>query len=255
MIWRMEAKNLLTINLQRKESKDVHEFCQLNKIEDVDDFVYKCFIQGYEIEKFGLLDGRTQPQIIEKEVERIVFKEVERIVEKPIIEYVEVEKEIIKEVPVEKTVEKVVEVIKEIPVEKIVIQEVIKEVPIEKVIVKTEYVTDETKVRELVDELEQLRNTPPTIIEKEIIKEVPVEVIVEVEKIVEKEVVVEKTTTDNSKQKALEETIQKLRGELQLKIIEIQELKNAVQEIQNEGFGRRGVYLDGSNLNRTLNRK
>lgn len=250
----MEPNNWSTIKLSRKEIKDVEEFCKLNKIEDVGNFLHGCLIQGYEIEKYGLLDGKTPAKVIEREVEKIVFKEIETIVEKPIIEYVEIEKEIIKEVPVEKTVEKIVEVIKEIPVEKIVIQEVIKEVPIEKVIVKTEYVTDETKVRELVDELEQLRNLPPTIVEKEIVKEIPVEVIVEVEKIVEKEVVVEKTTTDNSKQKALEETIQKLRSELQLKNKEINDLKNTITDIQTS-TGKQGIYLDGSNLNRTLNRK
>ena len=42
----------------------------------------------------------------------------------------------------------------------------------------------------------------------------------------------EKTTTDNSKQKALEETIQKIRTELQLKNKEINDLDNQVSEIK-----------------------
>ena len=254
----MEQNSWSTIKLTRKEIKDVEEFCKLNKIEDVGYFLHGCLIQGYEIEKFGLLDGKTPAKVIEREVEKIVFKEIEKIIEKPIIEYVEVEKEIIKEVIVEKVVEKPIEIIKEIPVEKIVIKEVIKEIPVEKVVTHTEYITDETKVRELLDELERLRNIPPTIVEKEIIKEVPVEVVVEVEKIVEvvKEIptVVEKTTVDLSKQKALEETIQKLRGELQLKNKEIESLNNTIREIQTSG-GVRGVMLDGSNLNRTINRR
>jgi len=286
----MEQKNLSTINLSRKQLKDVEEFCKLNKIDDVEGFLLKCFIEGYEIEKYGLLSETGKVREKEVIVEKRIEVPVEVIVEKPVIEYVEVEKEvikeiikevpvektieIIKEVPIEKVVEKPIEIIKEIPVEKIVIQEIIKEVPVEKIVTRTEYITDETKIRELVDELEHLRNIPPTIVEKEIIKEiiqeVPVEKIVEIIKEVEviKEVrvevpvevikeiptVVEKTTVDLSKQKALEETIQKLRGELQLKNKEIENLNNTINEIQTSG-GVRGVLLDGSNLNRTINRR
>jgi len=291
----MEQKPFSTFNLTKKQLKDVEDFCRINKIEDVNDFLAKCFIQGYEIEKYGLLGNTsgTEEKWVEKEiiVEKLVEVPVEVIIEKPIIEYVEIEKEVIKEVPVEKEVikeiivekivevikevpiekivEKPVEVIKEIPVEKIVIQEVIKEIPIETIVTHTEYITDETRVRELVDELEQLRNLPPTIreipIEKvviqEVIKEVPIEKIVEVIKEVQvpveviKEVVVEKITTDTSKQKALEETIQKIRGELQLKNKEIENLNNTIKELQVTGGSVRGVYLDGSNLNRTINRR
>lgn len=236
----MEQKNLSIINLSRKQLKDVEEFCKLNKIENYEQFITKCFIEGYEIKKYGLLNTNTrQTEIIEK----IVEVPVEVIIEKPIIEYVQVKEEVIKEVPIEKVVEKIVEVVQEIPVEKIVIQEIIKEVPIEKVITKTEYVTDETKVRELLDELERLRNLPPVIqvVEKEVIKEIPT--------------VVEKTTVDLSKQKALEETIQKLRSELQLKNKEIQELNNTIKGVQSTNSGTRSVYLDGSNLNRTINRR
>ncbi len=236
----MEQKNLSTINLSRKQLKDVQEFCKLNKIENLEEFITKCFIEGYEIEKYGLLNtNTTQTKIIEK----IVEVPVEVIIEKPIIEYVQVKEEVIKEVPVEKVVEKIVEIIQEIPVEKIVIQEIIKEVPVEKVITKTEYITDETKVRELLDELERLRNLPPVIqvVEKEIIKEIPT--------------VVEKTTVDLSKQKALEETIQKLRSELQLKNKEIENLNNTIKEVPTTGGDTRSVYLDGSNLNRTINRR
>jgi hypothetical protein len=287
----MEQKPFSTFNLTKKQLKDVEDFCRINKIEDVNDFLAKCFIQGYEIEKYGLLGNTsgTEEKWVEKEiiVEKLVEVPVEVIIEKPIIEYVEIEKEVIKEVPVEKEVikeiivekivevikeipiekivEKPIEVIKEIPVEKIVIQEVIKEIPVETIVTHTEYITDETRVRELVDELEQLRNLPPTIIEvpliQEVIKEVPIEKIVEVIKEVQvpveviKEVVVEKITTDTTKQKALEETIQKIRSELQLKNKEIENLNNTIKELQVTGGSVRGVYLDGSNLNRTINRR
>jgi hypothetical protein len=273
----MEQKNWSTINLSPKQVRDVEQYCKLNNIEDISTFFQTCFIRGYEIEKFGLLNG--DEKIIEKEVivEKRVEIPVEVIIEKPIIEYVEVEKEIIKEIPrevivekivevtkeipVEKVVERTVEIVKEIPVDRVVIQEVIKEVPVEKIVTKTEYITDDSKVTELVEELERVRNLTPTTVEIEVIKEVevPIEVIKEVtlEVPVEviKEVVVEKTTTDTSKQKALEETIQKLRGELQLKNKEIQDLNNTIKEIQTSGGGLRGVLLDGSNLNRTINRR
>ncbi len=278
----MEQKNWSTINLSPKQVRDVEQYCKLNNIEDMSTFFQTCFIKGYEIEKFGLLTG--DDKVIEKEiiVEKRVEIPVEVIIEKPIIEYVEVEKEIIKEIPrevivekivevtkeipVEKVVEKTVEVIKEVPVDRVVVQEVIKEIPVEKVVTKTEYVTDDSKVAELVEELERVRNLTPTTVEREVIKEVPVpyevvreievvkEVTVEVPVEVIKEVIVEKTTTDTSKQKALEETIQKLRGELQLKNKEIQDLNNTIKEIQTSGGGVRGVFLDGSNLNRTINR-
>jgi hypothetical protein len=283
----MEQKNLSTINLSKKQLKDVEEFCKLNKIENVEEFLFKCFIGGYEIEKYGLLQnsGGSREKWVEKEVivEKRVEVPVEVIIEKPIIEYVEIEKEIIKEVPrevivekvlevikeipIEKVVEKTVEIIKEVPVDRVVVQEVIKEVPVEKVVTRTEYVTDDSKVAELVAELDRVRNSSPTTVEREVIKEVPVpyEVVKEVEVIKEvtvevpveviKEVIVEKTTTDTSKQKALEETIQKLRGELQLKNKEIQDLNNTIKEIQTSGGGLRGVLLDGSNLNRTINRR
>ena len=111
----MEQKNLSTINLSRKQLKDVEDFCKLNQIEDVEEFLIKCFIGGYEIEKYGLLQnsGGSHEKWVEKEVivEKRVEVPVEVIIEKPIIEYVEVEKEVIKEVPVERVF------VKEVPVE------------------------------------------------------------------------------------------------------------------------------------------
>ena len=88
---------------------------------------------------------------------------------------------VVKEVPVEVVVER--EVVREVPVEKIVTQEVVKtvEVPVEKIVtqevIKEVMVPGETKV-----------------VEKEVVKEVPVEVVVEKEVVKEvvREVVVEK---------------------------------------------------------------
>ena len=221
----MGQNNFSIINLSQKEIKDIQRFCELNKIEDIPSFLHTCAWKGYEIEKYGLLGkmGGEQEKWVEKEVIR------EKRVEIPV--------EVIKEVVKVEYVEVPVEIIKEVPVDKIV--EIIKEVPVEKIVTKTEYVSDDAQLNELLLKIQQLENRPPEI--------------VEVEKIVEviKEVVVEKTTTDNSKQKALEETIQKIRTELQLKNKEINDLKLTISDIQKQG-GSKSVYMDGSNLGKII---
>ena len=241
----MEQNNFSIINLSQKEIKDIQRFCELNKIEDIPSFLRDCAWKGYEIEKFGLLGkmGGVQEKRVEIEVirEKRVEIPVEVIKEVIKVEYVEVPVEVIKEVPVDK----IVEVIKEVPVERVVIQEVIKEVPVEKIVT----IYDNSTENELLLKIQQLENRPPEIVEVEKI----IEIEKEVEKIVEviKEVVVEKTTTDNSKQKALEETIQKIRTELQLKNKEINDLKLTISDIQKQG-GSKSVYMDGSNLGKIL---
>ena len=241
----MEQNNFSIINLSQKEIKDIQRFCELNKIEDIPSFLRDCAWKGYEIEKFGLLGkmGGVQEKRVEIEVirEKRVEIPVEVIKEVVKVEYVEVPIEIIKEVPVDK----IVEVIKEVPVERVVIQEVIKEVPVEKIVT----IYDNSTENELLLKIQQLENRPPEIVEVEKI----IEIEKEVEKIVEviKEVVVEKTTTDNSKQKALEETIQKIRTELQLKNKEINDLKLTISDIQKQS-GSKSVYMDGSNLGKIL---
>ena len=263
----MEPKNFSTINLTQKEIKDIQQFCNLNKIEDIPTFLHTCAWKGYEVEKFGILGkmGGIQEKRVEIEVIR------EKRVEIP----VEVIKEVIKVEYVEVPVEKIVEVIKEIPVDKVVIKEVIKEVPVEKVVTKIEYISDKTSENELYGKIVQLENEKQEFSTK--LQECNSELVIfstktqenenifqdrikelesrEPERIeIIKEVVVEKTTTDNSKQKALEETIQKIRTELQLKNKEINDLKNTITEIQSSN-GRQGIFLDGSNLNRTINNR
>ena len=113
----MAQNNLPTINFSSSELKDIKAFCKLNGL-DINEFVKDCFSQGYQIEKYGLLNA-DGVKVVEKEV----IKEVR--VEVPVEKVVE--KEVIKEVPVEviKEVEKIIT--KNVPVEK----EVIKEVPVE----------------------------------------------------------------------------------------------------------------------------
>lgn len=128
------------IKLTTSQLKSVQEYCKLNNIEDVDKFISKCYVDGFNISKYGLLgdDSEKIGGIEEKQVEIEVIKEirvevpVEKIVEviKEVVKYVEVPVEIIKEVEVIKEVEK--EVIKEVPVEIITekIVNVIQEVPV-----------------------------------------------------------------------------------------------------------------------------
>ena len=243
------------LKLSNAEHKDLVDYCNLNDLL-ISSVVKDSFTAGYNIEKYGLLN--TDQEVKEVEVIKEVTKyiEVERPVE--VIKEVIIEKtvEVIKEVPVERIVEKIVEVIKEVPVEKVVIQEVIREVPVEVVVKKTEYISDNTQINELLLKIQQLEDTPPRIVE--VIKEVPVDRVViqekPVEVIVEREVIreVEKTVVDNSKSQMLQETLQKIRGEGIEKDKRIKELEKQIDDIKQMDLQRGAVYLRGSNLNDTL---
>jgi hypothetical protein len=243
------------LKLSNAEHKDLVDYCNLNDLL-ISSVVKDSFTAGYNIEKYGLLN--TDQEVKEVEVIKEVTKyiEVERPVE--VIKEVIIEKtvEVIKEVPVERIVEKIVEVIKEVPVEKVVIQEVIREVPVEVVVKKTEYISDNTQINELLLKIQQLEDTPPRIVE--VIKEVPVDRVViqekPVEVIIEKEVIreVEKTVVDNSKSQMLQETLQKIRGEGIEKDKRIKELEKQIDDIKQMDVQRGAVYLRGSNLNDTL---
>jgi len=108
----MEPKNS---KIFKKEIiQAVSAYCESEKIEDIDHFMYLCFKQGFDIKKYGLLGDNSEK--IGGEQKKWVEKEV--IVEKRVEVPVEVIKEVEKivEVPVEaiKEVEKIVEVIKEV---------------------------------------------------------------------------------------------------------------------------------------------
>jgi hypothetical protein len=165
----------ITLKLESKEYQDLTRYCELNKL-NAEDIVKKSYLEGFMIEKYGLLGNTggvqekevTKEVIVEKRVEIPVevIKEVVKVeyVEVPVEKVVTVEKpverlvEVIKEVPVERVVEKIVEVTKEIPVEKVVIKEVVKEVPVEVVVTKTEYVSDDTQTNELLLKIQQLES-------------------------------------------------------------------------------------------------
>ena len=212
----------IKIELNISEYKDLNSYCKLNKFEQ-NDIVKKSYLEGFRIEKYGLLHGsqNTVETIVEKEVIRYV--EVPKEIEKEIIriEYVEVEKpvEVIKEVIVEKIIE--------VPVE--VIREVIKEVFVPKI--DNIWDKPEPEIKEV-------------IIEK--IIEVPVEVI--------REVIIEKEGDKGLKSKldAIQQTLMKLRTETLEKDRLISEYEKTIEEIQKFQENKKAVFLRGSNLDDKL---
>jgi hypothetical protein len=120
------------IKLTNSQLKSVQEYCKLNNIEDVDKFVSKCYTDGFNILKYGLLgdDSEKIGGIEEKQVEIEVIKEIRVEVPVEVVKYVEVPVEIIKEIEVIQYVDR--EVVKEVPVEiiKEKIVNVIQEVPV-----------------------------------------------------------------------------------------------------------------------------
>ena len=221
------------IKLTSNQLKSVQEYCKLNNIEDVDKFISKCYTEGFNINKYGLLgDDSGKTGIVgEKQVEIDVIREIRVEVPVEVIKEVEVIREVIKEVPVE--------TIKEVEVIKYVDREVIVEVPVP----ITDKIGDETQVNELLLKIQQLENRPPEIIETikevQVIKEVSVEKVVEVEK-------------SNDKMTMLQETLQTLRKELNSKTDEIKQLKEINKQLESIKLSQGAVYMKGSNLNENL---
>ena len=96
------------IKLTTSQLTSVQEYCKLNNIEDVDKFISKCYTEGFNINKYGLLgDDSGKIGIFgEKQVEIEVIREIRVEVPVEVIKYVEVIKEVIVEVPVPNIVEK-----------------------------------------------------------------------------------------------------------------------------------------------------
>jgi len=112
----MEQKNSKIFNKDMMQT--VSAFCESKGITDVDNFMYLCFKQGFDIRKYGLL-GKT-------------LNDGEKDLKTGSIE----EKQVIKEVIVEKRVE----------------------VPVEKIVERIVTVTDDNKINELLLKIQQLEN-------------------------------------------------------------------------------------------------
>ena len=235
------------INLTYNQQKDVENFCKLNQIDDVENFIIKCFNKGYSFEKYPQIGSQSETikeVIVEKKVEVPVEVIKEVIVEKIVEVPVEVIKETIKEVPSE-PIEIIKEIIKEVPSEPVeVIKEIIKEVPtkpvevikyVDKEIIKEVMVADELKVNELLKKIEVLENSinqERKEFEEKLIESKKIPIIV-----------------DDNKQKQLQETLMKLRKELKVKSDKITELEKINEELKNNNQPIGAVYMKGSNLN------
>ena len=189
----------------------VSSYCSENEIKDIDGFILKCFKQGFDIKKYGLL-GET-------------LNEGENDLKTGVDE----EKHLIKEVIVEKRVEVPVEVIKEIIVEK----EITKEVPVEKIVEKIVTVYDKSNEDELGEKITKL--------EEEMSKKD--EELDELRRSLDKKL-------DDTNEKMLQETLKKLRNELLEKNERIKELTKINQDLQNTKQSKlSAIFLRGSNLN------
>jgi hypothetical protein len=208
-----------------KDLKDkIWDYCRLNDITDLNGFIVKTLKKGFDFEVYGLL-GET-------------LNEDEKDLKTDIVG----EEQVIKEVIVEKRVEIPVEVIKEVIVEK----EVIKEVPvevikeIEKIVTITNNEELEEKIFHLNSDLESERKIFSTKIEelenffqKEMSKK-------------DKELDELRHNLDNTNEKLLQETLQKLRKELTEKNKKIEELEKINQRSGNDSIN--AIFMKGSNL-------
>jgi hypothetical protein len=203
----------INLELTSGEHKDLLSYCKLNTF-NPETILKSSYLEGFRIEKYGLLGNTSGVQ------EKQVVKEI--IVEKRVEIPVETIKEVVKieyvEVPVEvevvKYVEVPVEIIKEVEVIQYVDREVVKEVPVE--IIKEKIVN--------------------------VVQEVPVP---NIDKIGDK-------PESNDKSKLLQETLQKLRKELSLKNKRIEELEKINKQLESVRVEQGAVYLKGSNIRETM---
>ena len=227
----------INIELTSGEHKDLLSYCKLNNV-DPETILKSSYLEGFRIEKYGLLSGSGNT--IEKEV----IKEIIKYVEVPVVEEKEVVKieyvEVIKEIPSPPT---------EIEVVKYIDREVIKEIKVEVPVEKIVYIYDK-KEEEVVTNLDNICDKPePIIIEK--IVEVIKEVIVEKEVI--KEVIIEGNDSKlKPKLEALQNTVQKLKLDNIEKDRTIKEYEKTIQDIQKFNEGTKAMYLKGSNLDNKL---
>jgi len=216
----------MELKLNKQIVDGVNLYCSKNNIDNLEEFIYQCFKQGYDIKKYGLLG---EP-----------LNEGEKHLKTSGIEEKWAEKEVI----VEKRVEIPVEVIKEVIVEKEIIKEVEKivEVPVEKVVTKIEYISDKTTEDELGGIIAKLKNEMSK--KDEELDEVRRNLDIFRQKLDE--------NNDDEKLKMLSETLQKLRKELNEKNERIKNLEKINQDLQNTKTPLKGFFMRGSNLNDTL---
>ena len=227
----------INLELTSGEHKDLLSYCKLNNV-DPETILKSSYLEGFRIEKYGLLSGSGNT--IEKEV----IKEIIKYVEVPVVE----EKEIVKIEYVE-VIKEILNSPTEIEVVKYIDREVIKEIKVEVPVEKIVYIYDK-KEEEVVTNLDNICDKPePIIIEK--IVEVIKEVIVEKEVI--KEVIIEGNDSKlKPKLESLQNTVQKLKLDNIEKDRTIKEYEKTIQDIQKFNEGTKAMYLKGSNLDNKL---
>ncbi len=213
----MEQKNSKIFSKETMQT--VSAFCDDENIKDIDNFIYLCFKQGFDIKRYGLL-GKTLNEG-EKDLK------TGSIEEKQVIKEVIVEKRV--EIPVEviKEVEKIVEVTKE--VEKIV------EVPVEKVVTKIEYISDKSGENELLLKIQQLENE---ISKKD-------EELAELRRSLD----ISKQNDGGDRVKLLQDTIVNLNTEIRNLKKQIKELENKTFQQPQTGEYVKARFHGSSNLN------
>ena len=126
------------IEINKVLQKDFDDYCKLNEVENVSNFIVKCAKDGLTLDKYGVAPFLPKSQIQEVPVEREIIKEV------------------IKEIPVEK----------EVIVEKIITKEVkdthlieeLEKLKLELVKAKTLINEQNNKIKEQDDVLEHFKN-------------------------------------------------------------------------------------------------
>ena len=126
------------IEINKTLQKDFDDYCKLNEVENVSNFIVKCAKDGLTLDKYGVAPFLPKSQIQEVPVEREIIKEV------------------IKEIPVEK----------EVIVEKIITKEVkdthlieeLEKLKLELVEAKTLINEQNNKIKEQDDVLEHFKN-------------------------------------------------------------------------------------------------
>ena len=126
------------IEINKTLKKEFDEYCKLNEIDNISDFIVKCAKDGLTLDKYGVAPFLPKSQIQEVPVEKEIIKEV------------------IKEIPVEK----------EVIVEKIVTKEVkdthlieeLEKINLELVESKTTINEQKNKIKEQDDVLEHFKN-------------------------------------------------------------------------------------------------
>lgn len=80
------------MEIPKELNNEIWDYCRVNSIVAIDDFIIKLIKQGFTIEKFGATP-QPREKVVEKIVEKIIEVPVEKIIEKIIEVPVTVENE------------------------------------------------------------------------------------------------------------------------------------------------------------------